>query len=95
MDRRAARWSTDEPQAVTLRCQTQHERAWFTVSGRAHVIAGDGAIERVWHPGCGRWFPSGPADPGLRLVRVALDTGEYWESAGGRISAARALQLAS
>jgi hypothetical protein len=95
VDRRAARWSTPEPQTVTLRCQTPDERAWLTVSGLAHVVAWPGAAERLWHPGCERWFPSGPADPGLRLIRVALTTGEYWEVAGGRISDARALRLAS
>jgi hypothetical protein len=95
VDRRAAAWGGPAEREVTLRCQTPDERAWFTVTGRARVVTGDGAPERLWHPGCVRWFPSGPSDPGLRLVHVTLATGEYWETAGARISQARGLQLVS
>lgn len=95
VDRRATIWTGAEPREVTLRCQTPDERAWFTVTGEARVITGEGAAERLWHPDCVRWFPSGPTDPGLRLVHLALRAGEYWESAGGRITQARRLPLAS
>ena len=95
VDRRAAAWGGGDDREVTLRCQTPDERAWFTVTGRARVVTGDGAAERLWHPGCVRWFPSGPTDPGLRLLHVPLAGGEYWEAAGARITDARNLQLVS
>jgi hypothetical protein len=95
VDRRATVWAGGAPREVTLRCQTPDERAWFTVTGEAHVITGEGVAERLWHPDCVRWFPSGPTDPGLRVVRIGLRSGEYWEAAGGRISQARRLSLAS
>jgi general stress protein 26 len=95
VDRRAAAWGGAGEREVTLRCQSPDERAWFSVTGEARVVNGEGAAERVWQPGCARWFPGGPSEPDLRLVRVSLTAGEYWETAGARISEARSLQLVS
>jgi general stress protein 26 len=95
VDRRAAAWGGGSEHEVTLRCQSPDERAWFSVTGEARVITGEMAVERLWHPGCARWFPGGPSEPDLRLVHVSLTAGEYWETAGARISDARRLQLVS
>jgi general stress protein 26 len=28
------------------------------------------------------WFPGGPTDPRLALLRVTVEHGEYWDAAG-------------
>jgi general stress protein 26 len=34
------------------------------------------------------WFPDGPDDDGVVLLKVEADSAEYWDSPGGRVATA-------
>ena len=34
------------------------------------------------------WFPQGPDDDGVVLIKVQADSAEYWNTPGGRLSTA-------
>jgi hypothetical protein len=37
-------------------------------------------VEDLWDPSYQRWFPGGPSDPGLALIRVRVERAEYWDA---------------
>lgn len=63
-------------------------------AGQSHVALRGAAREQsdaamlasLWRPGLQAWFPGGPGDPDLRLVRVTVEQAEFWDtpSAAGR-----------
>lgn len=62
----------------------QHDRqAYVSVSGLGEVVTDRATIERLWHPSYATWFPDGPSDPNLALLRVHVDRAEYWEAPAG------------
>lgn len=36
--------------------------------------------QELWNPFVEAWFPEGPQDPNIVLIRVQADTAEYWDS---------------
>ena len=38
--------------------------------------------------GVGAWFPDGPDDAGIVLLRVDAASAEYWDNPGGKIATA-------
>ena len=37
-------------------------------------------MKELWSPAFKAWFPDGLEDPELALLRVEVETAEYWES---------------
>lgn len=55
------------------------EDCYVSVSGRANVQQDLQRQEALWGTLAQAWFPSGAADPDLRLLRVEIDAAEYWD----------------
>jgi len=60
----------------------QSNSVFATVNGRAQLVQDQGLIERLWSPTWKMWFPAGPADPSLLLIRVDAVDAEYWDNSG-------------
>lgn len=58
--------------------------SWVSVAGTATVEHDAAKARELWNPMVEAWFPDGPDDPGVTLVRLAADTAEYWDSPGGK-----------
>ncbi len=52
--------------------------AYVSVSGSAAVVEDDERKKQLWSKFAEAWFPGGPTDPDLALVRVAIEKAEYW-----------------
>ena len=49
----------------------------------------DAAKKReLWNSVVEAWFPDGPDDDGVVLLKVEADSAEYWDSPGGRVATA-------
>jgi general stress protein 26 len=57
---------------------------WLSVAGHATVVDDRRRIEEMWNPVVEAWFPDGPTDPDVVLLRVDADSAEYWKAPGGR-----------
>lgn len=55
-------------------------QTYVTLAGRAEVIDDRAKIRELWDLAAKVYYPDGPDDPTLRLVRVAVDRAEYWDS---------------
>ncbi len=72
---------------MTLNFQSADERVFLTISGKAEVCTDHHAAARAWRPAFKRWFPHGPGDARLLLVRFSPHDAEFYEAAGGRVAA--------
>jgi general stress protein 26 len=52
---------------------------YVSVSGRAEIIRDQAKVKELWSEGLRTWFPKGPDDPDIALIRVHPTGGEYWD----------------
>ena len=57
---------------------------WLSVAGRASLVDDRALVLEMWNPVVGEWFPDGPDDPDVVLLRVDAESAEYWKAPGGR-----------
>lgn len=62
-----------------------NDNFFLSVVGRAFAVDDRQKVEALWSPVAAAWFPGGPADPDLRLLRVDPQRVDYWTSAGGKL----------
>lgn len=60
--------------------------AWAAATGRASVVDDEAKLEELWTTFAEAWLPGGPEDPNAALIRVDLESGEYWDTPGGRVA---------
>lgn len=62
--------------------------AWVSLAGDAEIVDDRARLDHYWSSTLEAWFPDGPDDPRVTLLRIDAVSGEYWSSAGGRIATA-------
>lgn len=62
--------------------------SWVSLTGHAIVIDDLAKKKKLWNKVVEAWFPNGPEDPDVVLLRVDAASAEYWDSPGGRIATA-------
>jgi len=65
---------------------TSGSSSWVSLTGHAVVIDDLAKKRTLWNPFVDAWFPDGPEDPGVVLLRVEAASAEYWDSPGGRLA---------
>lgn len=60
---------------------------YVAVTGRAETVDDRSRIRTLWSPVYRAWFPKGPEDPDLTLVRVRVEEIEAWDRPGGAVGA--------
>lgn len=61
---------------------------WVSLTGAATVVDDVAKKKELWNGGVEAWFPQGPEDPSVVLIRVEGESAEYWDSPGGRLATA-------
>lgn len=52
---------------------------YVSISGSAHLVDDPARVEALWSMAAKAWFPGGPTDPELQLLRVRIEQAEYWD----------------
>jgi len=65
---------------VLLTYSDPQKNSYVSVSGTAEVFRDQSRINQLWGEGARAWFPAGPTDPNLCLVRVMPESAEYWDA---------------
>ena len=55
---------------------------FVSVSGRATLETDDALKERYWLDELERWFPNGPSDPNVTLIRLDAEHADWWTEDG-------------
>ena len=53
---------------------------YVSVAGKAEIVREQAKIKELWSEGLRTWFPKGPDDPDIALIRVHPSGGEYWDA---------------
>ena len=59
--------------------------SWISIEGEAEVVRDEAKAKQLWNPGIEAWFPGGPADPDIVLVKVHAHGAEYWDTPGATV----------
>jgi general stress protein 26 len=70
----------------------QESRAYLSITGRAFVVQDSAIAKQIWRKTDEVWWPGGPADPNVRVVRVEPLVAELWD--GPASSAVAAFEFA-
>ena len=60
--------------------------SWVSLAGRATVVDDPAKKRELWNSAVEAWFPDGPDDYSVVLLKVEGDSAEYWDSPGGRLA---------
>lgn len=52
---------------------------YLSVSGHAEVLRDTAKLKEIWNTAVDAWFPDGPEDPNVRLLRFEPHNAEYWD----------------
>jgi general stress protein 26 len=61
---------------------------WVSLTGNAIVVEDAAKKRELWNSAVEAWFPDGPGDDGVVLLKVQADSAEYWDTPGGRLATA-------
>lgn len=67
------------------------DSSWVSLAGTASLVEDQAKLEELWNGAVDAWFPDGPSDPRVGLLKFSADSAEYWDSPGGKIATAVAL----
>jgi general stress protein 26 len=60
--------------------------SWVSLSGTAGVVEDTAKLKDLWNPAVEAWFPDGPTDPNVTLLKFSADSAEYWDTPGGKVA---------
>lgn len=60
--------------------------SWVAVYGTAAVVDDRDKLGELWNTFAEAWLPGGPDDPNAVLLRVDVESGEYWDTPGGKVA---------
>jgi general stress protein 26 len=60
--------------------------AWISLSGTASMVDDTPKVKELWNQWVEAWFPEGPDDPNVVLIKFSGESAEYWDTPGGRIA---------
>lgn len=61
------------------------DATYVSVTGRSTLLYDRARIDELWSALAKPWFPEGKDDPHLALLRVDVDTAEYWDSSASKM----------
>jgi general stress protein 26 len=62
--------------------------SWVSLTGNAVVVEDAAKKRELWNGAVDAWFPQGPDDDSVVLIKVAAESAEYWDAPGGRLATA-------
>jgi general stress protein 26 len=71
---------------VNLAYSEPKDQRYVSLSGRARLVRDVERARRLWTPELKAWFPAGPDDKHLALLRVRIHSAEYWDAPSGKMA---------
>lgn len=70
-------------QRVNVAYADDASQRYVSVSGYCELLRDQGRAKLLWDPAYSGWFPGGPDDPELVLLKVDIEQAEYWDAKQG------------
>lgn len=72
---------------VQLLLTNNDDMDYLSIYGKAEVLEDVEKARELWSPHVKAWFPEGPTDPNLSLIRFKPSEGFYWDTEHGKMIA--------
>lgn len=66
------------PETLLCFADATHQN-YVSATGKSDVVSDRGKVKELWTEVYRTWFPQGPDDPEIVLIRVTVDHAEYWD----------------
>lgn len=70
----------------TVSVTVSSDTSWVSLAGQAEVVDDLEKLRELWSTFAEAWIPDGPEDPNAILIRVDVESAEYWDNPGGRVA---------
>ena len=70
------------------------DNTYLSITGSAEMVRDPARAEELWSTEAQVWWPRGPRDPSVRVLRVDPEQAEYWDTRGNSITVALKLLAA-
>lgn len=74
-----------ERQSVHVTFVSPGDDRYVWASGTAALVDDPARVKDLWHSGYQPWFPGGPTDASVSLIKVRVEEAGYWDSATSRM----------
>ena len=78
---------------VNIAYAAPSDNTFVSVAGIAEVRVDRRKLHELWSPAMSIFYPKGEDDPDLCLLKVRMQSAEYWDSPGGFIGSALTLAM--
>ena len=65
---------------VLLAYSEPKSQDYVSVSGAATIVRNADKVKELWSESMRVWFPKGAEDPSITLIKVAVESAEYWDA---------------
>ena len=65
---------------VLLAYSEPKSQNYVSVSGDASIVEDSAKVKALWSEPVRVWFPKGPEDPAISLIRVSVESAEFWDA---------------
>ena len=70
----------EEDSRVLISFADPKAQHFVSITGSAKIVADRETVEKRWSEIYRAWFPGGPSDEGVVLIRVNAERAEYWDT---------------
>jgi general stress protein 26 len=70
---------------VNVSFSSPDEHLYLSVTGQAYMVRDRAKARELWNPLARAWYPGGLDDPHLALIRVKIQTAEYWDASASKM----------
>ena len=81
--------------AVNVSFSRPEQSLYLSISGQAALVKDPGKARELWNPLVKAWFPGGVDDPHLAMIRVKIQSAEYWDAGASKMKQLLALARAA
>lgn len=73
-------------QHVNLAYSAPDQQTYVSLKGNGEKIKDRRKMEELWSPELKAWFPEGLETKGITLIKVTVQTAEYWDSTSSMVA---------
>ncbi|MBV7535760.1 pyridoxamine 5'-phosphate oxidase family protein [Duganella sp. sic0402] len=70
---------------VNVSFSSPDQHLYLSVTGQAYLVRDRAKARELWNPLARAWYPGGLDDPHLALIRVKIQTAEYWDASASKM----------
>jgi general stress protein 26 len=70
---------------VSVTFSQPDDQLYVALSGHATQVTDRERMRELWNPMVEAWFPRGVDDPDLELIRVSVDSADYWDAPSSKM----------